>query len=280
MSAPHPTDLSTATPVEIDRALADLSARYQQVRGYAESTRTAIRRERARQSRPETSTRYVEELQGTLAAYQDQAADLAAQMIPYDAEYEARGRWHRYFLVTNTNGHVHRNQTCSTCYPSTQYVWLIDLADCDEDAMIEDWGMRACTHCFPNAATDPRYTAPGRIDRAEAEARAQEKAVEAAEKAAYVITNPDGTPVRTRRSGIIRTERAAEIEYVDTSAYARQLRRSSATHPHHAGLAQECETDAELLLAALAAKRNVDPADLARRLAVKVEKKYLRDYNY
>ena len=47
---------------------------------------------------------------------------------------------------------------CTTCFPTTQYGWLVNLADCDEDAMIEEWGEMACTVCFPTAPTNPNYT--------------------------------------------------------------------------------------------------------------------------
>ena len=84
-------------------------------------------------------------------------------------------RWNRYFLVTNTNGHVHRNMGCSTCFPTTEYAWLVELADCDEDAMIIEFGEKACTVCFPDAPANPQFNGPGRRDREAQAARQAEK---------------------------------------------------------------------------------------------------------
>src|SRR5580700_7036844 len=56
-------------------------------------------------------------------------ARIDAAIWPLEAIYQDR-RWNRYFLVTNSNGHVHRGTTCSTCFPTTEYAWLVELADC------------------------------------------------------------------------------------------------------------------------------------------------------
>lgn len=92
-----------------------------------------------------------------------------------DVIWALNGCWNRYYLVTNSNGHVHRETSCRTCFRDTEYAWLIDLADCDEAAMIEEFGEKACTVCFPDAPANPHFNGPGRRDREALAARQAEK---------------------------------------------------------------------------------------------------------
>lgn len=103
------------------------------------------------------------------------AIDLANERIDELGRIYNEHRWNRYFLVTNSNGHVHRNMGCSTCFPTTEYRWLVELADCDEDAMITEFGEKACTVCFPDAPANPHFNGPGRRDREALAARQAEK---------------------------------------------------------------------------------------------------------
>lgn len=137
------------------------------------------------------------------------------------------GYWHRYFLVDNTNGHVHREMSCSTCYPTTQYRWLVGLADCDEAAMVAEYGEMACTVCFPEAPAMKGYgdgtSGLARYSAEEKAQRAAEKAAKQAAKDAKAITQPDGQPLRERdwrtkeagKGSVIKTERAASIALTD-----------------------------------------------------------------
>jgi hypothetical protein len=115
--------------------------------------------------------------------------EFEAEAAPFEAEYSLRP-WKRYFLVTNANGHVHRGMNCSTCFPTTEYAWLIDLADCDEAAMVNDYGEKACTVCFPDAPTFPAFAGPGRLDREAQAAKDAEKAAKAAAKNAKLLVEP------------------------------------------------------------------------------------------
>ena len=145
-----------------------------------------------------------------LAGQHARRTELLDAALPYMAEHHRRG-WNRYFLVQNGNGHVHRGMNCHTCFATTTYSWLVNLADCDEDAMIEEWGERACTVCFPAAPTDPNFHRPARVDREAQAARDEEKAVKAAAKAEKAITDVDGTPLRVEGS-VIATKVAARNE--------------------------------------------------------------------
>ena len=203
------TDTANMTPVEVDTILA---ANYnEQAKVQARITSLVNSIERLRRSKWGTP----QEIDNAISALQINRTglrDLIAASAPYQLEYSRRP-WNRYFLVDNTNGHVHRGMDCTTCFPTTQYSWLVDLADCDEDAMIEEWGEMACTVCFPTAPTNPNYNRPSRRDREAQEARADEKAAREAAKAEKAITDLDGSPLRLEGGyGVIKTKVAARNE--------------------------------------------------------------------
>lgn len=81
---------------------------------------------------------------------QDTETALAA-LKDAEAEY---GGWQRFFLVTNTNGHIHATRACSTCYPTTQFAWLPDLSGLTEADAVAEHGPRLCTVCFPTAPVE------------------------------------------------------------------------------------------------------------------------------
>lgn len=200
-------DLATMTPVEIDTELARIWGETEKVRSWLHSDLASLTSRWFREAdRPATEAR-IAEREAAIAALRDEAR-------PFEIEY-AKRPWKRYFLVTNGNGHVHRGMGCSTCYPTTLYAWLIDLADCDEAAMIEEWGERACTVCFPDAPVNPLYNRPARVDREAREARAADKAKREADKAAKAITDVDGSPLKDASGWVVRTKVAARNALAD-----------------------------------------------------------------
>lgn len=202
MNTPNIADLATLTPVAIDTELARLwnegaalEGRIASYKSYLNDLTTDRRTKKPRDMKPweeKDRDRYLAEIAAAGAAL----AANREETNPFTDEFTRRGGWNRYFLVTNASGHVHREMTCSTCYPETHYAWLIDLADCDEGAMIEEWGEKACTVCFPGAPTNPAFNRPARIDREAKEKRLAEKLAREAAKKAKAITAPDGTPLR------------------------------------------------------------------------------------
>jgi hypothetical protein len=198
-------DLTRLTPIEIDTELArlwgdesDTAARIASYHGYI---RSALRcRDGSLRNRADVAPWVLKDIEGyeaTIVELTAKLAEIRAEATPYTDEFTRRGGWLRYFLVTNTNGHVHREMNCSTCYPTTRYAWLIDLADCDEDAMIEEWGEKACTCCFPSAPTNPLYHRPARIDREAKAARDAEKLARETAKNAKAIFDPaTGGPLK------------------------------------------------------------------------------------
>lgn len=165
-------DLTTATPVEIDTELGRLYTEafpYRQriestsqeifalVRGTEGKDKLDISTYRATEGR---ARRLADELPRKLAAL-DAArvalAPLAAAEAPLEAEYVARGRWSRFFLVTSSDGgHIHSSMNCSTCKLTTQYAWYPEFSGMTMTEAIAEWDKRGsseilCTVCFPEA---------------------------------------------------------------------------------------------------------------------------------
>lgn len=93
---------------------------------------------------------------------------LRAEAQPFEAEY-ATERWNRFFLVQNTNGHIHSSMHCGTCRWDTRYAWLPTLSGLGEDAAVEQEGPRLCSVCFPSAPLEwtlglPKALNPKRCD--------------------------------------------------------------------------------------------------------------------
>lgn len=186
-----------------------------------------------------------------VAALRTTLTQLQAAAKPYDAEYTRR-RWHRYFLVTNGNGHVHRERNCSTCYPTTTYAWLVKLSGCDERAMVAEYGTDACSVCFPNAPVLARQLGVVSKTQREREAaraeRAAKKAARDAKTAEKAITNPDGTKLVDADGWTINTTATAKQRLLDAAGMS--LRTGM---PNQTYLAQN-QAAFERIALALAAK--------------------------
>jgi hypothetical protein len=251
-------DLAAMTPVEIDTELSNL---WNQEQRHLESM-WHYRSRLADQSA--FAQRYHAEYERQMEEAKAAAAELRAKAQPFEDEFTRRGGWQRYFLVKNANGHVHRGMNCSTCFPTTLYAWLIELADCDEDAMIEEWGEMACTVCFPSAPAHPRFSQPSKRDIAAREAKAAEKAEREAAKAAKAITDIDGSALKVRTSA---------------GGWTDTFKTKVAARNGLSGLVQDLlgyygdggfrtESIAKLVVAMKAA--GMDPADTIRKAAKKV----------
>lgn len=108
--------------------------------------------------------------------------------------FDDNGGWTRYYLVTNSNGHVHRERHCSTCFPTTRYAWLVELAGADEAEMVATYGSDACTVCFPSAPTLPGWGS-SKSQRDKEEAKQAKIAAREAKKAADAARNNLLTPI-------------------------------------------------------------------------------------
>lgn len=121
-------------------------------------------------------------------------SDLQAQQYVLEQEYRLR-RWTRYYLVNNSNGHVHSSMACSTCFVSTQYRWLTTESGRTAEDVVADAKAQACTVCFPWAPVTDERGKYRSTSEEEAEARrAEREAKKAAAKAKEILT-PAGEPL-------------------------------------------------------------------------------------
>ena len=88
-----------------------------------------------------------------IAKCDEHIAELEAEAAPLHALYSEH-RWSRFFLVLNTNGHIHRDMSCSTCFITTDFGWLPELSGLTEAAAVEQQGEILCSVCFPSAPVE------------------------------------------------------------------------------------------------------------------------------
>ena len=226
MASDGELDLSNQTPVDIDTKLADLYTERARaaasvdnaVKGiltvvqpnhWSRNVQTMTNKEALDEANlqiedPATASHVVSSLNGYLARVHsgNEKVDMVdAEIDSLDTEFKRRGGWTRAFLVSNVNGHVHRSMNCSTCYDTTQYVWMTDYSGGTEEAVVEDGGDRICTVCYPSAPVES-LNRPTKMfseeekqakgDRAE---RAAAKVERDAKKLAKAIL-PDGKPLK------------------------------------------------------------------------------------
>lgn len=145
------------------------------------------------------------------------------------ADWHANGCWSRFYLVCNSNGHIHSSKDCSTCYDDTQYLWLTNLSGLTEEDAVQAEGEVLCTICYPSA---PVSWTNG-ISRRDKEAKAQREAEKAerqrkkAEKSLSLngdvvgisITEEEKEGKSFSRWKEFKTLRSAELWLVDAYAY-------------------------------------------------------------
>lgn len=198
-------DLSTQTPVEIDTALADAYGKTADLTGQQQRIWSQVERiDKVEPGSynsllPQFSKENRAKLVDEHKALQKRIWEiLDAEVYPREAQYNDR-RWTRYYLVDNTNGHVHKDMDCSTCFPDTRYAWLVEQSGMTAEELVDLAGEKACTVCFDWAPVDvlkqkTKLEAPERKKaRLEREAK---KAERDAKKAAKAIANPDGSPLK------------------------------------------------------------------------------------
>lgn len=173
----------TATPTEIDTALAALYGRQLAAEARIEGARDAVHRiagDRGRQvsrNRKEyklpyevaenkaiefvvvnwesTDGKAAKRVLDGITAARDELAKIEEEAAPLEAEFAAR-RWSRFFLVTSSNGHIHSSMNCSTCNFRTTYGWMPEVSGQTMAQAIAEWDKRGsaevlCTTCFPDA---------------------------------------------------------------------------------------------------------------------------------
>ena len=216
-----------------------------------------------------------------IAESQEALKEAYATKNTCDAEFNARP-WSRFWLVTNTGGHVHRNMNCTTCFPTTRYAFLPDYSGSTDAQLIEAGGSSICSVCFPDAPVDT-WNRAGTIEapdkKAAREERERAKEEREAKKAAKAIASPDGTTLRLggKWGETITTESRAQsivVDFLSTELAIEAGKYSIANKEYRA----EKESDSELLLVALAHKRNQSKDEVLADLKKKAATKYKRDW--
>jgi hypothetical protein len=157
-----------------------------------------------------------------IATFQDELFKVGNYILDLDAIYE-QDPWTRAFLVINSNGHVHSSLNCSTCFPTTRYLWLVQYSNDDESTIVEDAGQDACTVCYPSAPAEV-LNRPSRIVTADKIAKAQAKAEREAKKAEKIAKEKANAPTKSgeflyfkdgKYTEVIKTERTAVTEWLN-----------------------------------------------------------------
>ena len=166
--------------------------------------------------------------------------------------------WSRAFLVRNSNGHIHKSRSCTTCFDTTNYVWLTEMSGRDELEIAYLAGEKACTICYAHAPSSYFLRECGLEDPEVVEARRIRQARKAeieAKRQKTGIWNPDGTPLKVFEYGFskykseIKAERTAQSTAVNLIASG--IRNSNRAPEETARVNDSIET----ILIALAHKR-------------------------
>jgi hypothetical protein len=96
--------------------------------------------------------------------------------------------WSRFFLCTNTGGHIHSSTSCTTCTITTQFAWITELSGKTEAEAVNQLGEILCTVCFPSAPAEwtNGISNEAKANRAAAAEAKAARATEAAAKAARI----------------------------------------------------------------------------------------------
>jgi hypothetical protein len=101
---------------------------------------------------------------------------------------------------------------CSTCHPTTEFAWLIDLSGKSSKAMVAQWGDEACTICFPEAPTMPEWQTGTKKRQAREAREAKEEGVCPLSGTIWT-QSPDAPPDAPRRPTIAKCkECGAQIQ--------------------------------------------------------------------
>lgn len=262
------SDLSTMTPVEIDTQIAHLYGAISRAETTAEQAQATI-------ERIDSVRDYDRDLPWNSPAKREAAAAALAQAVatieqsyaavrPFEDEFKARP-WNRYYLVTNAGGHVHSSMGCQTCFPTTQYAWLVEQSGMTHEALVDLAGEAACTVCFPSAPVDV-LRRKSQLETPEAKAKRAEREAAKAEKEATQVTVDGYVGYRGRpQTKVFKTVRGATN---DIASHLSSLCWYGTGHPS----AQEWQANVDAVRKALAAKgveHDYDKALVAARKKVK-----------
>lgn len=200
-----------------------------------------------------------------------------------EAEFGRRGGWTRFWIVVNSNGHIHTSMSCTTCFPTTAYAWLPAISGKTNAEIVELAGESACTICFPDAPVDTRNR-PSQLEdpakKAAREEREAKKAAADAKKAAKAIANPDGSVIKLSGSfgNKVYTESEAQRIFVDNLVSIIMDDEDERYRIPNREYVEEKKADNKVLLTALAHKRQTTEEEELVVLTKKARVKIKRDY--
>ena len=275
-------DLTTQTPVQIDTALlAASNTRAQASTDMHRALQVIDRIEHANgyeRGLPWNSGETLQEAHEAAVAAAHVLRDCTTEIIALDEEFDRRGGWTRYYLVLNSNGHVHSSTHCTSCFPTTQYAWLVEQSGMTPEALVELAGESACTDCFPWAPVDTlrRHSVLEAPERKAARlVREAEKAAREQTKIAKGLTT-DGSPLRVETGPgkydheYFKTEQAASQWVVE--AFANNTMYGYSIDDKQAAIGT--------IVAAMAEKHDVGTEEIMAEIDRKVAAKIKRDSRY
>jgi hypothetical protein len=112
----------------------------------------------------------------------------------------AEHQWSRFFLVDNSNGHIHSTMACGTCFPTTQFRWVTSLSGQTEVEAVGELGEILCSVCYPSAPVAWREGESKAVKTARADREAK-KAAAAAKKIDKALIPEDVTGGYRTESG-------------------------------------------------------------------------------
>jgi hypothetical protein len=273
--------LDLKTPVEIDTALArfyrsrsDLKFSIDRLRrsivAYAEHSYYAKRKEEAE------------------AEVQDLTLELIVLSKKIELLESRYTGWSRAFLVSNSNGHIHSSTICSTCFETTQYVWITDLSGKDRLEIAGLAGEKACSVCYPDAPSEYFLRKCQIEDPAVVKAReerAEAKAVREAKRLAVGIWNPDGSALKVHRTyesrylEELKTERTARIWAKDTGVWIAEYHAEKREDwkSERVEVLANLEADLEMVIVAIANKLGQDVESVRAEIQDKVDKQLAKN---
>jgi hypothetical protein len=216
-------NIATATPAEIDFELNRIDGEVGQLDANIERWGKVL--DRAASATPGSYESHyytpekVAEAEREIVAASAARADLMTEQEPLNARYAAE-RWNRYYLVTNTNGHVHTSTRCRTCFVTTQFAWLTEQSGMSHDDLTDLAGELSCAECFPNLPPEIMAKKTRIEDPAKRKTRLEREAAKAerdAKKLAKALL-PDGSTLRVE-IGIrerFSSKAKAMVPYVET----------------------------------------------------------------
>jgi hypothetical protein len=155
--------------------------------------------------------------------------ELQKTITECNADWYANGCWSRFYLVCNSNGHIHSSVNCSTCYEDTRYAWLTNLSGLTEADAVEAEGEVLCSVCFPSAPVawtsgisrrDKEAKAQREAEKAERQRKKAEKSLSLNGDVVSISVSADEQVKRSHgRWKEFKTLRSAELWLVEAYAY-------------------------------------------------------------